>query len=234
MATCALAYGPSIMAKYFASLWDAVKFEVLNSTDDEIATEALFAIQAIAASLSHGLVDEPQPAAAQSRYIKAIVKETLELLKEPQQKQAKPAGQIVASVAKAGVVSFTYIIKSALPTLLTVYDDSEGLTKQRAMLEVFNQLFESTAVVYGEWGEMEPYPALENPLLEFKEKLFDIYSKALMGVNKEEVGFRTMALKGLGILSKIRKLFVSNEIGMVVQYLDEVVLEREEESQELK
>ncbi|KAF8435281.1 RNAPII transcription regulator C-terminal-domain-containing protein [Terfezia claveryi] len=234
MAACALSYGPSIMAKHFASLWDAIKFEVLNSSDDELATDALSTMQAIAASLSYGLIDVPQPAAAQSRYLKAIVKETLELLKEPQQKQAKPAGQIVASVAKAGVVPFAYIIKSTLPTLLTVYDDSEGLAKQRAMLEVFNQILESTAAVYGEWGEMEPYPALENPLLEFKEKLFDIYSRALMGVNKEEVGFRTVALKGLEILSKVRKLFADNEIGMVVQYLDEVVLEREDSRQELK
>jgi len=235
MAACALSYGPSIMAKHFSSLWDAIKFEVLNSSDDELATDALSTMQAIAASLSYGLVDVPQPAAAQSRYLKAIVNETLELLKEPQQKQAKPAGQIVASVAKAGVVSFAYIVKSTFPTLLTVYDDSEDLTKQRAMLEVLNQIFNSTAVVYGEWGEMEPYPALENPLLEFKEKLFDIYSRALMGVNKEEVGFRTVALKGLGMLSKVRKLLADNEIGMVVQYLDEVILEREEESrQELK
>jgi len=232
MAACALSYGPSIMTKYFASLWDAIKFEVLNSSDDELATEALSTIRAIATSLSYGLVNVPQPTAPLSRYLKAIVKETLELLKEPQQKQAKPAGQIVAGAARAGVIPFAYIIRSTFPTLLTVYDGSEGLTKQRAMLEVLNQIFESTAAVYGEWGEMELYPALENPLLEFKEKLFDIYSKALMGVSKEEVGFRTVALKGLGILSKTRKLFPDNEIGMVVQYLDEVILEREEESRQ--
>lgn len=223
------------MAKYSSSLWDAIKFEVLNSTDDDLAAEALETMRLIATSLSYGLVDIPQPTSALSRYLKAIVKESLDLLKEPQQKQAKPAGQILASVARGGVIPYGYIIKNIMATLLTVYDGAEEITKQRAMLEVFNQIFESTAVVYGEWGEMEAYPALENPLSEFREKLFDIYSKALMGVTKEEIGFRIVALQGLGILSRIRRLLADNEIGMVVQYLDEVVLETEEESrQEIK
>ena len=232
MAACALSYGPSIMAKHYASIWDAIKFEVLNASgpDGEIAEEALVTTRAIATSLAYGLSGIPQPAAPLSRYLKAIVKECLDLLKEPQQKQAKPAGQILASVGKAGVVPHGYIIKESLPTLLAVYGESDGITKQRAMLEVLNQIFISTATVYGEWGEVVTYPTLENPLLESKEKLFDIYSKALMGTNKDEVGFRIVALKGLGGLSKIRRLFADNEIGMVIQYLDEVVLEREEES----
>ncbi|KAF8476066.1 RNAPII transcription regulator C-terminal-domain-containing protein [Kalaharituber pfeilii] len=232
MAACSLNYGPSVMANHVSSLWDAVKFEILNPADEELADEALITIRAFAKSLAYRLVSVPQPAAPLSRYLKAIVKECLELLKEPQQKQAKPAGQILASIAQAGAIPYTYIIKNTFPALLTVYDDSEGITKQRAMLEVFNQVFNSATVVYGEWGELQPYPILENPMAEFKEKLFDMYSKTLMGVNKEEVGFRIMALKGLGALSRIRRLFADNEVGMVVQYLDEVVLEKEEESRE--
>lgn len=231
MAVCAISYGPGKMAKYFSTLWDAIKFEVLNSSDDELAAEALNTIQAIAISLSNGFSAPPLPTSSISRYLKSIVKETLELLKEPQQKQAKPAGQILASVAGGGVIPYVFIIENTLPALLTVYDDAAGgISKQRALLEVLNQIFESTVAVYGEWGDMTPYPTIHNPLIELKEKLFDIYSKALMGTNKEEVGFRIIALKGLGTLSKIRDLFADNEIGMVVQYLDEVVLETEEES----
>lgn len=220
------------MSRHFSSLWDAIKFEVLNATDDELSTEALKTIQAIATSLSYGLTTIPQPSVAISRFLKVIVEETLDLLKEPQQKQARPAGQILASVAQTGLVPYGYLIKNTLPSLVTVYSAAEGITKQRAMLEVFNQLFVSSAVVYGKWGEMTTYPTLENPMMGFKDKLFELYSKALMGVNKQEIGFRIVALKGLGVLSTIRRFFAENEVGMVVQYFNEVVLENEEHSRE--
>lgn len=232
IAACALSYGPGVMSKHFSGLWDAIKFEVLNATDDELSTEALETMQAIATSLSYGLIAIPRPSAAISKFLKAIVEETLDLLKEPQQKQARPAGQILASVAQTGVVPYEYIIKNTLPSLITVFSAAEGITKQRAMIEVYNQLFVSSAVVYGEWGEMATYPTLENPMMEFKDKLFEMYSKALMGVNKEEIGFRIVALKGLGVLSTVRRFFADNEVGMVVQYFNEVVLENEEDSRE--
>ena len=220
------------MSRHFSSLWDAIKFEVLNATDDELSAEALKTIQAIATSLSYGLTAIPQSSVAISRFLKVIVEETLDLLKEPQQKQARPAGQILASVAQTGLVPYGYLIKNTLPSLVTVYSAAEGITKQRAMLEVFNQLFTSSTMVYGEWGEMATFPTLENPIMEFKDKLFEVYSQALMGVNKEEVGFRIVALKGLGVLSTIRRFFADNEVGMVVQYFNEVVLENEEDSRE--
>ena len=232
MAACALSYGPATMGKYYTMLWDAVKFEILNATgpEDELAEEALVTIRAIATSLSYRITGIPLPTSSLARYLKEAVKECSESLKEPQQKQAKPAGQIIASLAKAGASPHAYIITNMLPDLLSVYDESDGISKQRAMLEILDQIFLSTASVYGEWGTLNPEPALENPLLQSKDKLFDIYSKALMGTNKQEGGFRRVALQGLATLSSIRRFFAENEIGMVVQYLDEVVLEEEEAS----
>lgn len=234
MAACALSYGPVTMAKYHTSLWDAVKFEVLNSTgpDDEMAEEALKTVSAIAKALTSGLNIIPPKTTPASRYLATIVKECNELLREPQQKQSKPAGQILASVTIAGTIAHAYVIKNTLPKLLDGYSDADSISKQRAFMEVFNQLFAATSTVYGEWGEIERFPDLENPLQDFKDKLFEIYSQALMGANKEEIGFRLVSLKGLGRLSKIRRLFADNEMGMVVQYLDEVVLEREANASE--
>lgn len=222
------------MAKYHSKLWDAVKFEVLNASgsDDELVDEALLTIRSIATSLAHGLQDIPQRDSPLSRYLKPIIKECSELLLEPQQKQAKPAGQILASILRAGPVPRAYIIRDTLPTLLTIYDEAEGIIKQRAMLEVLNHIFESAVLGYGDCGSLEVYPTLGIPLAEFKDRLFDIYSKALMSTNKDEVGFRIVALKGLGALCGIQKLFTDSEVGMVVQYLDEIVLEKEEEARE--
>lgn len=115
-----------------------------------------------------------------------------------------------------------------MPALLLIYSDAEGIAKQRALLEVLNLLLGSSVEVYGSWGDMAAYPALENPMGEFREKLFEMYSKALMGSSKEEGGFRITGLRGLALLARLRRLLEEGEVGMVVQYLDEVALEKGE------
>lgn len=228
MAACARSYGPQTMSTHSTQLWDAVKFEILNSTDeDELAIEALLVGKAIAESLSFGLNIVPPPTSPLARYLKNMVGECLKLLQEPQQKQARPAGQILAKVATASEASYAYIIQNTMPALLLVYTNAEGIAKQRALLEVLNLLLESMLKVYGAWGDMtvSQSPLIDNSLGEFREKLFEMYSQALMGSSKEEAGFMLTALRGLALLSRARKFLEENEVGMVVQYLDEVALE---------
>ncbi|KAI5850424.1 RNAPII transcription regulator C-terminal-domain-containing protein [Morchella snyderi] len=229
IAACASSYGAPTIATHSVQLWDAVKFEILNSTDeDELAQEALNVAHAIAQTLSFGLNVVPPPTSPLARFLKGLVKECLKQLQEPQQKQAKPAGQILAKVATASAAAHAYVVQTTMPALLLIYSDAEGIAKQRALLEVLNLFLESSVKVYGSWGDMAVYPALDNPMGEFREKLFEMYSKALMGSSKEEAGFRITALRGLALLAKLRMFLEEGEIGMVVQYLDEVALEKGE------
>lgn len=234
MTACALAYGPQTMSTHSTQLWDAIKFEILNSTDeDELAIEALLAGRAIAESLSFGLNIVPPPTSPLARYLKGIVKECLKLLQEPQQKQARPAGQILAKVATASEAAYAYIIQNTMPALLLIYSNVEGIAKQRALLEVLNLLLESMLKVYGTWGDMTVgrSPLIKNSLGEFREKLFEMYSQALMGSSREEAGFVVTALRGLALLSRARKFLEESGVGMVVQYLDEVALEVQEKEE---
>src|SRR5699024_10064151 len=65
------------------------------------------------------------------------------------------------------------------------------------------------------------------PLLEFKDQFSEIFGQALMGSAKEELSFRVSALKGFLRLSTLRDYFQDNEIGLFVQYLDEILLNEE-------
>ncbi|RPA91136.1 ARM repeat-containing protein [Choiromyces venosus 120613-1] len=223
---CALSYGPQTISTHSTQLWDAVKFEVLNTTEeDELATEALSAIRAIAETLSFGLKSSPPATSPLARYLSGIIKECLKLLQEPQQKQAKPAGKILSKSATASAVALSFIVEKTMPALLLIHGDADDLAKQRALMEILNLLFQSTLEIFGTWGDITAEQVLSNPLTEYTDKLFEIYSQALMGSSREEMSLRITALKGLVLLCRIRKLFQENEIGMVVQYLDQVSLE---------
>ena len=220
---CALSYGISTVSKYSITLWDSLKFEILNIQEEDLAEEALVSLQAIAIRLGRGL-NSTDPKTPLARYLRPITKECNEQFQEPQNKQVKPAGQILKALGTASPFTFFLVVKAVVPSLMTLYQDADSVAKQRALLEVLAQIFDSAIAVYGTRSIPAPATKVENPLEPFKERLFELNSQALMGSAAHEVSFRVVALKALLRLCLLRRYLQDNEIGMAVQYFDEIVL----------
>ncbi|KAL2444285.1 DNA repair/transcription protein mms19 [Exophiala dermatitidis] len=227
LAACAGNYDPATMSQYSITLWDAVKFEVLQAQEPELAEEALRVLSNIARCLSTTAPSSPNSPLLQ--YLKPITKECLEHLQEPASRQAKASGTILKAVASASVPAFEIVIKAVGPALFTIHQSSQGLVQQRAVLEVTNLLFEASLEVYGSWtGLSERNPeGRENIMIDFKDKFVALYSQALMGTVKEEVSFRLTAANGLLLISKMRSMLSDDEIGLFVQYFNDIVLKEE-------
>ena len=170
--------------------------------------------------MSYGITSA-EPSTPLAQYLKPITKECNEHLQAPQHKQAKPAGQILRSLGTASPFALLVIVKTVMPTMLTLYQDSDDVAKKRALLEAILQILHSAMFSY---GLSTISTQLENPLEPFKDRLFETISQALMSTVKEEVSFRVMALKCMVLLCSLRKYLQDNEIGMAIQYFDEVVL----------
>ncbi|KAL9130058.1 MAG: hypothetical protein Q9217_001662 [Psora testacea] len=223
IAACALSYGVTVVSNYSITLWDSLKFEILNAQEEDLAEEALKALQAIAIRLSRGL-DSTDPKTPLANYLRPIMKQCNEQLQEPQHKQARPVGQILSVLGTVSPIAFLFIVKAVLPPLSTLYQGADSIAKQRALLEVLVQLLDCAIAVYGSPIMPAPETSIDNPLLPFKDRLFELNSQALMSTAVEEVSFRMVAVKALLRLCLLRKYLQDNEIGMVVQYLDEIVL----------
>lgn len=230
---CASSYSVSIMSNYSITLWDALKYEILNVQEEDLAEEALSSLQAIAIRLSHGLTST-DPKTHLARYFRPITKECNEQLQEPQHKQAKPAGQILSSIATTSPIAFFLIVKAVIPPLLTLYEAADSIATQRALLEVFVQLFNAAIVVQSLPDLSTSESHISQPLDNFHDRLFKLTSQALMSTSKDEVSLRIVALKGLLRLCSLRKYLSDNEIGMAVQYFDEIVLDEEHTRDDLK
>ena len=230
---CASSYSVSVMSNYSITLWDALKFEILNVQEEDLAEEALSSLQAIAIRLSHGLTTT-DPKTHLARYFRPITKECNEQLQEPQHKQAKPAGQILSSMASSSPIALFLIVKAVMPPLLTLFEAADSIAKQRALLEVFVQLFSAAIVVSGlpDLSTAESYTG--QPLDSFHDRLFEMTSQALMSTPKHEVSLRIVALKALLRLCSLRKYLSDSEIGMAVHYFDEIVLDEEHTRDDLK
>ena len=220
---CVLSYGLTTVSTYSLTLWDSLKFEILNVQEEDFAEEALVSLQAIATRLGRSL-DSTDPKTPLARYLRPITKECNEQLQEPQHKQAKPAGRILSALGSTSPVTFSLIVKAVVPSLMTLYQDADSIAKQRALLEVLVQILDSAIAVHGTPSLPTPTTTVENPLEPFKDRLFELNSQALMSSAADEVSFRVVALKALLRMCLLRRYLQDNEIGMAVQYFDEIVL----------
>lgn len=214
------------MSQYSITLWDSLKFEILNAQEPELADEALTTLEAIAVCLSKNQMDISLRSSL-AQYLRPIAKECNEHLQEPTNRQAKAAGEILSRLCSANALTLNNLVKAVLPSSLTLYQDVGTIPKQRSLLEILNTLLESAISVLGTWISRESKSPSENTLEKFKDQLLEIYSQALMSTIREEVSFRCTAAIGLLRLSKLRDLLQENEIGLVVQYFDEILLKED-------
>ena len=218
-----MSYGITAVSSHSITLWDSLKFEILNVQEEDLAEEALLSLQAIAIRLSRGL-DSTDPKTPLASYLRPITRECNEQLQESQHKQAKPAGQILGALGIASPVTFFLIVKAVVPPLLTLCQDADSIAKKRTLMEVLVQVIDCAIAAYGTPSVPAPITKVENPLEPFKDRLFEMSSQALMSSAADEVAFRVVALKALLRLCLLRGYLQDNEIGMAVQYFDEIVL----------
>ncbi|KAJ9254166.1 hypothetical protein DTO207G8_3743 [Paecilomyces variotii] len=223
---CVRSYDPNTVSRFSIKIWEALKFEIFNAQEEFLSESSLQVLQAIAKRLSEGVTQVSQELPL-AHFLQPINKECNEQLREPQQKQAKPGRQILRSLSSASAVSFILMVQAVVAPLFTVYQEADSITKQRGLLETFVALFDSAIDIFGTWTSRDPEVVFETPLAAFQDQLSEVLSQALMGTAKEEVSFRVTALKGLLRLSTLRKFFQDNEIGLFVQYLDEILLKEE-------
>ncbi|KAJ5404228.1 hypothetical protein N7509_004099 [Penicillium cosmopolitanum] len=223
---CVHSYNPDTVSRYSITIWEVLKFEILNAQEEFLSESSLEALHGIGQRLSEGVTEISQDLPL-AQYLRPITKECNEQLQEPQQKQAKPAQQILSALSSSSPVAFTLIVQTVVAPIFTIYQEADGIVKQRALLETLSVLFESAIKVFGQWTTRGGEASIENPLLEFKDQFSDIFGQALMGSAKEEVSFRVSALKGFLRLSTLRDFFQDNEVGLFVQYLDEILLKEE-------
>jgi len=206
------------------TLWDALKYEILNVQEEDLAQDSLLALSVIAQQLP--LSSE----GALNAYLKPIIKESNEHLEDAPTKQSQAAGRILHSVAKASPDVADAVIKSILPNLFTLFQASESITKRRGLVEVLNSIINATEEVSVQWqtkdadGIIINDRASTNALRAFTADTMEILLRAVINAPKAEVSFRLYALDGLTALLKIRQLLGVSDVSRIVDACVEIVI----------
>ncbi|KAK3117283.1 hypothetical protein LTR53_001464, partial [Teratosphaeriaceae sp. CCFEE 6253] len=186
---CVSGYEAKTINLYSVTLWDALKFEILNVQEEDLAEEALRALALVAAKLAnHG-------EGSLNAYLRPIIKECNEHLEDAPTKQSEAAGRIVHALVSSASLVADKVTKGVLPALFALYNGSESITKRRGLLEAFNQITSA----YVKLTDQDPGASCD-ALQAFADDAIEAMIRALVSAPKAEVSFRMASLTGLAQL----------------------------------
>ncbi|KAI7878974.1 hypothetical protein K492DRAFT_132041 [Lichtheimia hyalospora FSU 10163] len=227
IAACAPVYGSTALLPVIDDIFDSLKVEVFHSTDPALEDSALLAIQNIVAALSvdvDGTAVDPT-----EKTLKPLVVECIAALKEPEMKNAKPAGRILRAAATGSRIVCASIVNSVAPLLLRQYRETDIATSRKAIMDVILEFFEASTALYGSMdGDVDMDQTEETPLLEYKDRFFAMFESALMASN-EYNGLRLSGLKGLELMVLSRNYLSANELGIAVQSFNKILLDESDD-----
>ncbi|KAI5370298.1 Putative DNA repair/transcription protein MET18/MMS19 [Septoria linicola] len=209
---CATSYSVNTINLYSVTLWDALKFEIINVQEEDLAQEALKALALIASKLA--------PAEnALNAYLRPIIKECNEHLEDAPTKQSEGAGRIILAVARTTPFVADKIAKGILPVMFSLYAASASIAKRRGLLEVYNSLVQSHIDLLA-----AGYEAKAGALQEFLDQALNAMIHALANAPPAEVSFRLTALAGLKNLVTARNVLSEEKTYMSLKAIDDIVL----------
>ncbi|KAJ4345525.1 uncharacterized protein N0V89_011658 [Didymosphaeria variabile] len=216
-------YGPRTVSLYSITLWDALKFEILNVQEEDLAEEALDGLAAIAQTLSQG-TNGPLNA-----YLRPIIKECNEHLEDAPTKQSQAAARILSRIANVSPDVTNLLLAGILPTMFTLFQSADNMAKRRGLLEVLVQLIKANIDVYGDWRSTGSAGAAapNNALSQYRDQALDIVLHGLETSPINNVSYRLVCADGLLQLSKVRELLNEDDIGKIIQLLHAIVIHEE-------
>lgn len=232
IAACVRSYEPRTISLYSVTLWDALKFEILNVQEEDLAEDSLLILSLIAGKLY--LAGE----GPLNAYLKPVIKECNEHLEDAPTKQSQAAGKILNNIAKASPVVCDILTKAVLPHLFELFQSSESISKRRGLFEVLNQIIEATFEVSAYWrttdadGNILKDHAETNTLRDFSSDALEALLRAVMNAPKPEVSFRLFALEGLVGMAKIRQLLADTDIARIIDACTDIIIQERESAQD--
>ncbi|KAF1936874.1 ARM repeat-containing protein [Clathrospora elynae] len=213
-------YGPRTVSLYAITLWDALKFEVLNVQEEDLAQEALAGLAAIARTLSQGTP------ASLNAYLKPIMKECNEHLEDAPTKQSQASARFLHKIADVSPEVTNILLAGVLPNLFLLFQTADTMAKRRGLLEVLVQLIRANIDVYGDWRTMGPGgdKVENNALAQFRDQALEVMLNGLETAPSKEVSFRLVCLDGLVQLSKARGLLSDEHVGNIIHLFHSVVI----------
>lgn len=213
IAACVKNYDSDHTGPHWQELWDGLKFEVIHGSEEGTPELTLDVLRELGRSLG-----KASDQSLFESYVEAILKETKENATEIQSKKALPSVRLAAGIAASSKTMFDRIAAEILAYVLQVSAQSPTIAAQRIMLDMVGYFVKSSGGFAG-----------DNVLLPYKDRIIDFYGKSLMGAAKTELTLRVSAIEHFSEIVNLSGFLSTDEVGLIVQYLDDILLDDNKE-----
>ena len=121
-ARCISAYSPDTIAQYSETIWDALKFEVLNGENEDFIEGSVAAIREVAYVLGNQLKDWNKHTGFLAEYSRVVLNDCKERLADKKHLVLWPCLRIAAAVGETSAFAFCRVTNVILPTAIALYE----------------------------------------------------------------------------------------------------------------
>ncbi|EIN09656.1 ARM repeat-containing protein [Punctularia strigosozonata HHB-11173 SS5] len=212
IATCLPIYGMPLARKEAKNLWNHLRLEIFQPTDDQTAEEALATMRSLiqtfyqppATGESDMDVDAPVTGLA-----KDICQECLKLLGEPEKSQAKPAMKTVCSLLKTTESVSYYTLVQVAPQLLKTFNDPDEISNRPQVLALLCQFLDTAKTISA--GQ-------QLSLVSYKDEILGAFIVGLGNSASQDP-----AITGLKILATTENLATDEELRYIVHNVNDTI-----------
>ncbi|KAI0047844.1 ARM repeat-containing protein [Auriscalpium vulgare] len=217
LAICLPVYGPGIARTMARKLWSSLKLEIFQPTDAVTEEEALKTTQVLIKTI---YADDSTPDAEIEGLAKDACEECILILKEPEKSQAKPAIKVLSAFMSTTPSISRYTLSHAIPHLIKLFLNPDELPNRGAVLTLLFSLIaaarDSTLKAASSTSSASPEEAPF--LLPYKDEVLGALITGLKTPSST-----LAAIEGLSALVTTPGLLEDEEVGFVVQNVNDVI-----------
>ncbi|KAI8825244.1 Dos2-interacting transcription regulator of RNA-Pol-II-domain-containing protein [Fimicolochytrium jonesii] len=225
LTACAPVYGPDAFIPQAEHLWNYLKEEIFRTADDHNIAAALALVNAITVALSSATVSSTSAKSPLEAFLELAVKDSIHNFRDPELKYGKLSGKMLVAAASASDPACHYVLNALVNPLLEQCSMQNLPTRQKSLLEVLTEFIKAGQIVYGVTNAdtMDMDDVTSNPILTFKDRLFQVYIAASAS-ESEYMLLRREGFRGLAALMMSRQVLADIEINVAVEQLNQAVV----------
>ncbi|KAJ7625679.1 ARM repeat-containing protein [Roridomyces roridus] len=211
MTECIPVYGAVFLRTSARKLWNALKLEIFQPTDNLTEAAALSTTQILVTTIHAGdSQDEDVQGLARD-----ACEECIGILREPEKSQAKPAIKILCAFMATTPSIARYTLSNVVPHLLKLYADPKEVPSRQPVLLLLSDVI---AAARDSGKDAEPMSDDSPALLSYKDEVLGALISGLATPSTTSA-----ALAGLTGLVSTPALLSDEEFGFVVLKVNEVL-----------
>ncbi|KAG4306441.1 hypothetical protein PORY_000429 [Pneumocystis oryctolagi] len=225
---CIEIYSPHIIKMYDIQIWNMLKSEIFDRSDESLIKESLDCLFIISRILSKEILEVSKDTSL-LKFLKPISDEINKNFEEPDTKVAKNSIKVLYSLSSSSKYAFEILSKSCVSNLLTKFQEETSTNTKAAILEFISFILLAGLHVYGSSEKKTPETVPNDSILiEEKSRLFNILCDSLTESFLSNKYIKASSIHALLTLSEIHNFLQYNELELIVQYFNEVIIKEDD------